>query len=389
MAIIISQKGKDAKKIEKSDFGSEGDLQKYIYDNPESIPLYEIKEDIRLLILAREFSTNSGPIDAIGIDGDGEIYLIETKLYNNTDKRRVVAQVLDYGASLWRYSGNFSEFLGALEEDVIKKFNIGFNQKLKNFFEAEDDEISVIIESMEQNLRNGNFRFVVLMNKLHAELKDLIVFINQNSKFDIFAVELEYYRHAEYEIIIPRIFGAEVKKDISVGKRATKRWDDTSFIEYAKAKITDKKILTTLLDLYAFGKETADDIHFGTGMDAGRVAFRVKYSETEGGMIPIFRLKNTGAIKINFWIAKRISGKSGGVLEETFLKKLLTLPTVKEWYQQTSKEIAQGKKSVGNFIGRNLHIGEVFPSEKSLEIFKSAILDLKKEIKNIENYEKN
>ena len=53
MAIIISKNGKNAKKVDKSTFEKEEYLQKYIHDNPESIPLYDIKEDIRLLILAR------------------------------------------------------------------------------------------------------------------------------------------------------------------------------------------------------------------------------------------------------------------------------------------------------------------------------------------------
>jgi len=53
MAIIISKNGKNAIKLDKSNFGLEDHLQQYIYDNPESIPLYDIKEDIRLLILAR------------------------------------------------------------------------------------------------------------------------------------------------------------------------------------------------------------------------------------------------------------------------------------------------------------------------------------------------
>jgi hypothetical protein len=118
MAIIISKNGKDAKRIDQSRFEKEAHLQKYIYDNPETIPLYDIKEDIKLLILAREFPTESGPIDAIGIDKDGEIYLVETKLYKNPDKRLVVAQVLDYGASLWRSGLGFDDFIGNLNQEV-------------------------------------------------------------------------------------------------------------------------------------------------------------------------------------------------------------------------------------------------------------------------------
>ena len=97
MAIIFTQVGKKAVKIDKTPFEKEDSLQSYIYDHPEVIPIYDIKEGIQLLILAREFPTNSGPIDAIGLDKDGEIYIIETKLFKNPDKRYVVAQSLDYG----------------------------------------------------------------------------------------------------------------------------------------------------------------------------------------------------------------------------------------------------------------------------------------------------
>jgi hypothetical protein len=62
MSIIISQNGKNAKKLDKADFESEDYLQNYIHQNPESIPVYEIEEDKKLLVVAREFPTESGPI---------------------------------------------------------------------------------------------------------------------------------------------------------------------------------------------------------------------------------------------------------------------------------------------------------------------------------------
>lgn len=386
MAIIISKNGKNAKKIDSSAFEKEVRLQQYIYDNPESIPLYDIKQDIRLLILAREFSTNSGPIDAIGIDRDGEIYLIETKLYDNADKRRVVAQVLDYGASLWRYSGNFSEFLGALEEDVIEKFKIGLNQKLKDFFEAEDEEISVILENMERNLRNGNFRFVVLMDKLHAELKDLIVFINQNSKFDIFAVELEYYKYEDYQIVIPKLFGSEVKKDVPGGRRGGKQWDEAAFRAHAKEKVADEETLRRFLEVYAFGVKELGEPSFGTGTDAGRAVFKIDYPKAKSGRLPLFRLKSNGQIKIGFWgITKEVSGKEGQELSESFVRKLAKLSGIKQWYEQTVREIHEGKRGQAekfDFPGKNLAFVDAFPDDKSVEAFKSAIREFKKELKS-------
>jgi RecB family endonuclease NucS len=98
MAIIFSKKGQSTQKIEKSGFGPERNLQQYIHENPEAIPLYDIQRDKRLFVVTREFPTGSLEwIDALAVDRDGDIYIVETKLYANADKRRVVAQVLDYG----------------------------------------------------------------------------------------------------------------------------------------------------------------------------------------------------------------------------------------------------------------------------------------------------
>ncbi len=241
MAIIISKNGKNAQRIEKSSFEQEDYLQKYIHENPESLPLYDIKEDIKLLIVAREFLTDSGPIDALGFDKDGEIYIIETKLYKNPDKRLVVAQVLDYGASLWHGYNDFNEFLSAIDEEINKKFDVSLKHKLEDFFGIVDKDVSALLENVKRNLNDGNFRFVVLMDKLHDKLKDLIVFINQNSRFDIFGVELEYYKYKDYEVMIPKLFGSEVKKEVgSASKR--KRWNWESFSQQRLKKFGDEVV---------------------------------------------------------------------------------------------------------------------------------------------------
>ncbi|OIO54800.1 hypothetical protein AUJ46_02325 [Candidatus Peregrinibacteria bacterium CG1_02_54_53] len=219
MAVIISRNGKDATKVDRTSFDSEDELQRYIYENPESIPLYDIREDIRLLVVAREFPTQSGPIDAMGVDKDGELYIVETKLYKNTDKRNVVAQVLDYGASLWKHSSeDWDGFRAELEKQSQKKWQIGFQQKLQEFFSITEEESMTLINNLSGNLDEGRFKFVVLMDTLGDPLKDLILFINQNSKFSFFIAEMEYYKHKEYEILIPRLYGAEVKKDVSVSR---------------------------------------------------------------------------------------------------------------------------------------------------------------------------
>ena len=300
MTIIISSNGSRAVKVDKSSFDKEDYLQNYIYENPESIPLYDIKDDIRLLILAREFSTNSGPIDAIGIDQYGELYIVETKLYKNPDKRTVIAQALDYGAALWKHANNFNEFISALDVHTEKVFSLRTSEKIQDFFSLSDEEVENTLEKARNNLNDGVFHFIVLMDKLDTRLKDLILYVNQNSQFDIYAVELEYYKHDKYEIIIPKIFGAEVKKDIAVASSGNRRkWTEVSVLEDAKQRLSREEYVG-FEKIYQFSKEHATEMRFGTGSHAS-------FTPIFGNLCSssLFTLTTDKRLSFNFeWIAQ-------------------------------------------------------------------------------------
>jgi RecB family endonuclease NucS len=100
MSIILSQNGRNARRPTPQPSQYESFVRQFIYDTPDVLPLDDYRGGVKLTVLAREFPTRSGPIDAIAIDQQGELYLIESKLYRNPDKRHGVAQVLNYGASL-------------------------------------------------------------------------------------------------------------------------------------------------------------------------------------------------------------------------------------------------------------------------------------------------
>lgn len=299
MPIIISNNGKGAVRVNESKFEKEGHLQEYIYENPEMLPLYEIKEDIRFLILAREFPTNSGPIDAIGIDKEGDIYIVETKLYKNPDKRIVIAQVLDYGASLWKSSIDFSDFTATLDKNIRKKFNLGLSEKLSSYFELSEEETDLLMESVRKNLNEGKFKFVVLMDRLEDRLKDLIIFVNENSKFDIYAVELDYYKHESWEIMIPKLFGNEVKKDINIKSSNSRTWDENSFFEDANKYLSDLE-KQAINNLYVFFKNNFS-VKFGSS--PSRSSFLVQFSKDNA---PLSLLEITAKGKIQFYLSSLI-----------------------------------------------------------------------------------
>src|SRR5436190_16770869 len=230
MPIVVTKPGSRTRKIERKIFDDESNLQTYIADNPECLPLEQIDEDIQLFIAVREFSTESGPVDALGLDRDGNVYLIETKLYRNTDKRRVISQVLDYGAGLWSSGTGPEGFVTRLKEGIKRRFGVSAEKKLAEVFQLDATEVPPLLNDLQGNVARGRFRFVVLMDHIDDRLKALIRFVNENSEFSVFGVELEFYPVDDYTIAIPRLFGAESQP--SAGNRGSRGvWDEAKFFD--------------------------------------------------------------------------------------------------------------------------------------------------------------
>ena len=149
MPIILARRGKPAQRLVRTVIQDESYLQKYIADNPDVLPLDQLNQEIRPLFLVREFPTPSGPIDALATDQDANLYLIETKLYKNPDKRIVLAQVLDYGAALWKAYWDPDDFLKALDLLMAEHGGKGLSQRLKETYgHEEEDNHRVFLESL-------------------------------------------------------------------------------------------------------------------------------------------------------------------------------------------------------------------------------------------------
>lgn len=300
MAIVVLKPGNGAKKVTQTPIAQEEYLQKYIHDNPDIIPLDDIKEDLRLLVLAREFPTSSGPIDALAVDDEGAIYIVETKLYKNPDKRLVVAQVLDYGAALWNSYKDYSEAERILDRAVSQKFGMPFYEKVKDFFGFDDEQLANLLDRFKADLSSGRFTFIVMMDQLHDQLKDLITFINQNSRFAIFGCEIEFYKYDNYEILIPKLYGVEAKKSSTLPPitHGRKKWDEQMFFDDVKARLGEP-IERKIRKLYEYAKATATHVSWGTG--ASRGSFNPKYEDISARSL--FTVFSDGTLQINFgWL---------------------------------------------------------------------------------------
>jgi hypothetical protein len=91
--------------VHESGVSKEHYLETYVAANPERLPLDDIREELKLVTLGQQLPTDGGPIDVIAVDDQGMVYLIETKLFRNPDKRQVIAQALDYKLAIGKSRG--------------------------------------------------------------------------------------------------------------------------------------------------------------------------------------------------------------------------------------------------------------------------------------------
>jgi hypothetical protein len=184
-----------------------------------------------------------------------------------------------------------------LETKVNQHFNIGLTQKICEFYGYSEEETIELINIFKSNIINGKFRFVVLMDKLEKRLRDLILFLNRNSRFDIYGVELEFYKYDDFEITIPKLFGAEIKKEINTTSTTSNRkiWNEESFFEEIKNNLQPEEI-KVITDIYEFSKNHADRISWGTGSTKG------SFNPIFNKICPrsLFSIYSDGIIRLNY-----------------------------------------------------------------------------------------
>jgi hypothetical protein len=106
--VLVGKDGSEIlQRIRMSEF-SERWLQELIHRQPNCLPIDEIEPGFGPLVsICMELPTAHGSIDNLLLTPEGDIVIVEAKLWRNPEARRkVVAQALDYAVCLFgmRYS---------------------------------------------------------------------------------------------------------------------------------------------------------------------------------------------------------------------------------------------------------------------------------------------
>src|SRR5207302_5778340 len=109
----------------------------------------------------------SGFTDLVGVDAQGGMLVVETKLARNGEiRRKVIGQVLEYAAYLWGMS--FDDF------DAL--FLNRENKSLLELLWQKDATIDKdqVRQAVGENLASGKFQLIIAVDAINPELEKII-----------------------------------------------------------------------------------------------------------------------------------------------------------------------------------------------------------------------
>jgi len=247
--LVLNKEKNEILKVEVAKFGEERKLQNIIEKHPEVL---SIPTSGSIVPLVTEYPTNTGRIDLIAFDEEGRIYIIETKLHRNYDKRKALAQLIDYASQIVMH-----DTFEAFKEKVRRGSGKSLEEIVRERFGDEHEEV---LDRLRTAFNEEDFALVLVMDEFDAPLKDMIIFLNRHSDLNIIGVELSrFVLNERIEVFAPTVIGVEVPK-----KRDRSGWSEPpitekEFIErYSQAGVSE--VAEKIIRSFKFAGERFDEV---------------------------------------------------------------------------------------------------------------------------------
>ncbi len=236
---VLRLDGAVATVASESAFEAEQVLADAVTSHPEVLPVADLGMG-PLVAVAAEFPTDAGPIDLLAVDGTGRLAIVEFKVGpENSDVRKVIAQLLDYGSALWRMpyeelcerargcrspglggalaahvAGRLAELnaeaaiqdphlvAGSAGERPVAGAEVGAGMDESNAGPAFD--VAGFEEAVAGCLRDGTFLYVYVARELDVRTERVIRYLAEVPKLALLAVEVDYFRTGDGAILVPR-----------------------------------------------------------------------------------------------------------------------------------------------------------------------------------------
>ena len=165
-------------------------LRDLLHAHPKLVPLDELDPTYGPLVPICTELPAAGRIDNVFISPQGRLTLVECKLWNNIESRRkVVAQILDYGKEVSRWTS----------ADLAARVAGRLGSSSPSLFELVRARHPEVIErdfhdGVVRSLREGRFQLLIAGDGIREEVRGIADLINRNAtsafSFGLFQVEL-------------------------------------------------------------------------------------------------------------------------------------------------------------------------------------------------------
>ncbi|HCS21843.1 MAG TPA: hypothetical protein DIW47_15015 [Bacteroidetes bacterium] len=192
--------------LNKVDLADEASIQELIFNNPECLPVSDIDESFNPLVpVCMELNTQVGPMDILMTSPNGELVIIETKLWRNPEARRkVVAQILDYAKELSSWS--YEDLQRELNKRLSTKGNILYDVVKR----AKPDLVlseADFVDSVSRSLERGRFLLLIAGDGIREGAAGIAEFLSSAGfmNFTFAMIEFNVYQAEGIgRLIIPK-----------------------------------------------------------------------------------------------------------------------------------------------------------------------------------------
>jgi hypothetical protein len=175
-------------------------LQRLLHEHPEVFPAQQIEKGFgRVIPVCRELpltltTGRSGALDNFFVTDNGQLLIIEAKLWRNPEARRsAVAQAMEYAAAIFKL--NYEELQSAVREARSSEPNPHFSlYEIARSHVADIDEVD-FIESVASNLKRGRAIIAVVGDGIREDIIPMAELLQSHAghRFTFALVELAIY----------------------------------------------------------------------------------------------------------------------------------------------------------------------------------------------------
>jgi len=294
----------------ESHYLTEDDFQKLLADYPSLISGDQIDKENprRWLLISREMgvadslmSGNRWSLDHLFIDQDGIPTLVEVKRSSDTRLRReVIGQILDYAANAVSY-WSIEEIVARYRQTCERSSQDA--DKILETFLGESFFKDKFWETVDNNLKSGKIRLLLVADIIPKEMQRIIEFLNeQMSPCEILGLEIKQFLGQNLKTLVPRVIGSTINaKNQKAVKTSSgnSQWSEEKFFDEISRKFP--KQVSIYKAIYEKSVELFDGIWWGNGSSTGSF---IPNLSINGLFIQLFSIYTYGSIEMQFQYLK-------------------------------------------------------------------------------------